>query len=282
MINTPGFEPFSPVSPYRAELGESPVWCPDSASLWWVDCAGRKLINTRLDSSEDIWSTPEIVGFVALAFGKVLVGLETGLFAFDRSAGSFEKVMALEGNNVRFNDAATGCGYLWASTMDAGLEEPIGSVLRVGPDFSALRCLTGYRRANGLAADPVRSALYVSDSHPARASIEVARLDATTYQLTGIAPFGGGPKRPGRPDGAALDASGNYWIARVDAGLIDVMTPGGELLAAIPVPVPEPTKIAFGGPDLRTLFVTSKAKGTLGGRLLSARLDDIWPGSADG
>src|SRR5690606_22038884 len=117
--------------------------------------------------------------------------------------------------------------------------------------------------------------LYVSDSHPERASLEVATLGPDTMDIVRIVPFCSGPPRPGRPDGAALDAAGNYWITRVDAGLIDVISPDGRLTGSVPVPVPEPTKITFGGRDGRTLFLTSKAAGALGGTLLSARIREI-------
>lgn len=268
---------FSLVSAYRAQLGESPAWCPDTQSLWWVDCASKALVNTRPDGAETVWPAPQTIGFVVLAFGRILAGLETGLFAFDPPTGRFEQVMALDAPALRFNDAAVGLGHIWASTMDRGVEQPIGEVLRIGPHFKPFRCLEGYRRPNGLAADPARLRLYVSDSHPRTAGIAVASVDPSTFAIDAIAPFSGGPARPGRPDGAALDAMGNYWIARVDAGLIDVMAPNGDVLGSVPVPVPEPTKPAFGGPDMRTLFVTSKASGELGGRLLAAYLDDIWP-----
>lgn len=266
---------FEPVSTYVAVLGESPVWCPDTESVWWVDCAGRMLVNTRTEGATRTWPTPETIGFVALAFGHVLAGLETGLFVFDPGAGRFQRVLALDDREVRFNDAATGMGHLWATTMDRGAERPNGSVLRIGPDFRPHACLDGFRRGNGLAVDPARSRLYVSDSHPDRAAIGVAPIDPATGDVGELRPFGTGASRPGRPDGAALDGQGNYWIARVDAGLVDVMSPGGAILAGIPVPVPEPTKVAFGGADMRRLFLTSKAKGRWGGALLSARLTGV-------
>jgi sugar lactone lactonase YvrE len=268
---------FQPVSHYAAVLGESPVWCPNSESVWWVDCEGRKLINTDVLGGEHIWSTPETIGFVVLAFGRIIVGLETGLFAFDQSSERFEKVMALDEPDMRFNDAAVGFGHIWASTMHIGVEEPVGCVLRIGSDYKAVQCLSGYRRPNGLAVDVKRHRLYVSDSHPAMSSIETADIDPASYEISIAQPFGGGSLRPGRPDGAALGADGRYWIARVDAGLLDIHAPDGALVGTIRVPVPEPTKIAFGGADMRTLFLTSKSKGQLGGRLLSTRLDDVWP-----
>jgi sugar lactone lactonase YvrE len=65
----------------------------------------------------------------------------------------------------------------------------------------------------------------------------------------------------GRPDGAAMDSEGNYWIAMYEGGRILKLSPGGELLQQVDLPVLCPTAVCFGGPDLRTLYVTSACGG---------------------
>ncbi|MDN5510395.1 MAG: SMP-30/gluconolactonase/LRE family protein, partial [Pseudomonas sp.] len=62
---------------------------------------------------------------------------------------------------------------------------------------------------------------------------------------------------PGRPDGAAVDAEGGYWICANDAGLVHRFTPDGRLDRSLSVPVKKPTMCAFGGSRLDTLYVTS-------------------------
>ena len=62
---------------------------------------------------------------------------------------------------------------------------------------------------------------------------------------------------PGRPDGAAVDADGCYWICGNDAGLVHRFTPEGQARPLARVPVKKPAMCAFGGPELDTLFVTS-------------------------
>ena len=61
----------------------------------------------------------------------------------------------------------------------------------------------------------------------------------------------------GRPDGAAVDAQGCYWTALFEGGRIQHYAPDGVPLAEFPVPARCPTMVAFGGPDLKTLYVTS-------------------------
>jgi sugar lactone lactonase YvrE len=65
----------------------------------------------------------------------------------------------------------------------------------------------------------------------------------------------------GRPDGAAMDSQGNYWVAMFEGGRIVCLSPTGELLREVQLPVRCPTSLAFGGADLRTLYVTSASKG---------------------
>mgnify|MGYP000908893849 FL=1 len=75
-------------------------------------------------------------------------------------------------------------------------------------------------------------------------------------------------KQPGVPDGLTVDQEGNVWSARWDGWCIDVYNPDGRQIDKISVPVPRPTSICFGGPDLRTLYITS-ARGDLDDQVLN-------------
>jgi len=65
----------------------------------------------------------------------------------------------------------------------------------------------------------------------------------------------------GRPDGGATDVAGNYWSAGISAQRLNVFAPDGRLIENHPVPVGAPTMPCFGGPDMKTLFVTSLRTG---------------------
>jgi sugar lactone lactonase YvrE len=60
-----------------------------------------------------------------------------------------------------------------------------------------------------------------------------------------------------RPDGGTVDSAGNYWSAFYRGGRIVQLSPSGHLLASFPIPAMCPTMCAFGGADLRTLYVTT-------------------------
>jgi len=86
----------------------------------------------------------------------------------------------------------------------------------------------------------------------------------------------------GRPDGGAVDSEGAYWCAMFEGGRILRFSPTGELLREIRLPVRCPTMIAFGGADLRTLYITTARSNRpdaelvqypLSGCVLSLRVD---------
>ncbi|MEX0955759.1 MAG: SMP-30/gluconolactonase/LRE family protein [Rhizobiaceae bacterium] len=260
---------FTPLSTVTAELGESPVWSAADDAVWWVDIPGRRLHLTSLaNSATRSWATPEQIGFVALCANGVVAGMETGLFAFDPANGEFERIWRLLDEGVRFNDATTDpAGRLWAGTMDIGNARAAGKLLCIEPDMTVRSILTGMRIPNGLAVDAARGRLYVSDSHSDLQTVWAVDLDIQSGAVGERHVFARFHDLAGRPDGAALDADGNYWIAGVGGGEIYVFTPDGRIAATIPTPMDGPTKPAFG--DGR-IFLTSKSGAGNGGRLMAA------------
>ena len=143
---------------------------------------------------------------------------------------------------------------------DRPVKEPIGSLYRVTADGKVERKVGGLIIANGLAFSPDGRTMFHSDSRgkwidrwdldPATGAISnrtriVADIDEAT----------------GRPDGGATDAEGFYWSAGVSGARLNRFAPDGKLVASYPVPVAGPTMPCFGGPGLRTLYVTSLRTG---------------------
>jgi sugar lactone lactonase YvrE len=160
---------------------------------------------------------------------------------------------------MRFNDGRCDRqGRLRAGTMvaDMGLAARAGRLYAL--EREGLRELQdGFITPNGMAFSPDGRIMYLSDSHP-----QVRTVWACDYDTATGTP---GPRRlftdfagiPGRPDGAAVDADGCYWVCGNDAGLVHRFTPDGRLDRSLAVPVKKPAMCAFGGAGLDTLFVTS-------------------------
>lgn len=276
---------FRRLSDKRASLGESPVWSPEDESVWWVDITGGMIFRTDvLTGATREWRAPEQVGCIAFTTnGCVLAGMVSGLFLLQPQGEDIGPIVTPSPrSDVRFNDAAVDpAGRFFAGTMHLDNAAPVGAIYRFDADLSMSLMFDGFYTPNGLAFDPLRQRMYVSDSHPNVQTIWVCDYDVGTGTPHNRRVFARTHGWRGRPDGAAVDAMGNYWIAAVDGGQVWCFSPAGERLRSIDVGVSHPTKLAFGGSDLDRVFLTSKAPSPeldrgaddLGGYLLTADAD---------
>lgn len=245
-----------------APLLEGPVWVARDAALWFVDIKSHKV--HRLDPANGdkrSWDAPAQVGFcLPAANGKFVAGLQTGLAIFDPADGSFAPLVdpepALPGN--RLNDGTVDpAGRLWFGTMDDGEGEVTGRIYRLGPDGRCVAETPAVSISNGPAVSPDGRTLYHVDTlgglvHAATigegGDLRDPRLFATI------------PSAEGYPDGPAVDAEGCVWIGLYNGGAVRRYAPSGELLEVVEFPVSAITKVAFGGPDLRTVYATTANK----------------------
>lgn len=255
------------ISGARDQVGESPVWDDAAQALYWVDIEGRHIRRwDRLRNEAQSWDLPERVGCIALARdGRVIAAMETGIFAVTLAAPpqvAMQRLAAIEhaAPGMRFNDGRCDArGRLWVGTMvmDMSLASPLGALYCLDERGLTGPYVEGLLTPNGLGFSPDGRTLYLSDSHPKVQKIWAFDFDAETGQLSRRRLFVDMAPLPGRPDGAAVDAQGHYWICANDAGLVHRFDPDGRLVQSLAVPVSKPSMCAFGGPDLHTLYVTS-------------------------
>jgi sugar lactone lactonase YvrE len=257
-----------------ATVGESPVWRAQEGALYWVDIPAQKIVRLHLASGvRTEWLLPEKVA--CLAFdrnGTVLAGLETGLFSVTLPGPASANhpteararklaAPAFPMPDMRFNDGRCDRqGRFWAGTMvqDMAAAQAVGALFRFDA-FGGLSApvVDALIVQNGLAWSPKGDTMYLSDSHPTRRLIWAFDYDTETGEPHNRRVFADLHHHAGRPDGAAVDAHGCYWICANDAGLLLRFTPQGKLDRQIAVPASKPSMCAFGGRDLETLFVTS-------------------------
>jgi sugar lactone lactonase YvrE len=257
------------------EVGESPVWRAQEAALYWVDIPACKIVRLALQNARrSEWLLPEKVACIAFdRHGTVIAGMETGLFAVTLPAiGEADAVPrhasvrrlaapAFVAPGMRFNDGRCDRqGNFWAGTMvqDMALAQPAGALYRFDTrGHLSAPVVEGLIVQNGLAWSPDGRTMYLSDSHPSRRLIWAFDYNGETGEPGKQRVFADLHQFVGRPDGAAMDIDGCYWICANDAARVLRFTPDGRLDRSIELPAVKPSMCTFGGPALDTLFITS-------------------------
>lgn len=250
----------------RAELGECPIWSAEEQALFFVDIKGRAL-HRYVPATGEHTSVPmpEDIGCIGFKKGGgFIAGLRSGLWLLD-ATGKPEHKLAdnpEDQRTSRFNDGRVDpAGRFLAGTIDEPKDGGKAHLYRY--DRRGIHALAGgLLTSNGVAFSPDGRTLYHSDTptftvwrYTYDPSTGAATNKALFVRLTPT------ETDRGRPDGAAVDAEGCYWTALFEGGRIQRYAPDGRLLAEYPVPARCPTMVCFGGPDLKTLFVTSARTG---------------------
>jgi sugar lactone lactonase YvrE len=276
-----------------SRLGESPFWHPDEAALYWVDIPGRRL--NRWDparAAHRCWDFDTEPGCAAPVLGGGLVlAMRDGIWRFDPASGRREALAAppYDPAHERFNDGkADPQGRFWAGTIYEPRDAARAALYRYAG--GRLERIAGdITTSNGLAWSPDGATMYWADTAAHR--VRAFDFDGRDGSLSGGRDFARfAPRAPGqalddyagRPDGAAVDHDGAYWVAMYEGQRLLRLAPDGRLLQTVPLPVRCPTMPAFGDADLRTLYVTTASEGRpddertrqpLAGRVLRLRVD---------
>jgi xylono-1,5-lactonase len=269
--------------PLAAQLGEGPFWSARESAVWFVDIKGRRI--HRCDENggaQRSWDAPEEIGFVVPAVdNRMIAGMKSGLYGFDPSSGTFSLLTQVDSHRPgnRLNDACVdSAGRLWFGSMDNAETSPTGSLYRFDRD-GLRRCDEGYVITNGPAVSPNGRTLYHVDT--LERIVYAFDLDERGA-IKNKRPFIRIETPDAYPDGPVVDSEGCVWLSLFGGWGVQKFSPEGELLDSIRLPVANCTKVAFGGTDRRTLFITTAWKGLsaeqraqqpLGGGLFRLRVD---------
>jgi xylono-1,5-lactonase len=250
------------VAPAAAELGEGPVWDARRACLWFVDIKKHQLLRFDPDSRAlQRWSAPGQLGWVVPARdGTLIAGLQGALHRFDPDTGAFTFLREVEGDRPgnRLNDGTTdSSGAIWFGTMDDAEEAATGRIYRLADGMLADSGLPPVSITNGPAFCADGGTMYHTDT--LGRCIHVSRMqDGLPCETRVFARIEGGY---GYPDGPVVDSEGCLWTGLFGGWGARRYAQDGRLIATVRFPVANVTKLAFGGPDLRTVYATTARKG---------------------
>ncbi|MGO1120604.1 SMP-30/gluconolactonase/LRE family protein [Rhodovibrionaceae bacterium A322] len=255
-------------SPYQAELliemtsnlGEGIQWDSHQNRVRWTDIHGCKLHSCKADGSDlqTIELTERLCSFTLDADGDLLCAFASGLYLFDPESGKKDLIAAFEPDlsTTRLNDGRCDrSGRFVVGGIDEDSLRPLSSTLSFDgrnlprPLISQVGC------TNSLAFSPDGTLMYFADT--AGKDIFVFDYDPATGDISNKRLFVRLGPDEGRPDGSCVDAEGRLWNAQYGGSRVQAYNPDGSLGPTIHLPCPEITCVAFGGPDLDRLYITS-------------------------
>jgi len=252
--------PVTCVANARSLLGEGPCWDSRDQVLYWVDILKPALHRFNPATGEDeARAMDSMVSLVApRSRGGLVVAAQNGIVQLDFETGRripFAHPEEARPAN-RYNDGRCDRrGRLWVGSLDMGTAPNRGSLFRVDPDGNWQRMDSGFTISNGIGFSPDDTSMYFVDS--GRRTVYVYDFDVERGEIAHRRPFIELADGQGSPDGLTVDAEGFVWLAIWDGWTVIRYDPDGRVAMRVPLPVPRPTSCCFGGPDLRTLYITS-------------------------
>ncbi len=246
------------------QLGESPLWNADEQCLYWIDIPAQQVHRLHPPSgAHRIWPLPSEPGCIArCATGGLVVAMRTGIAQLDTNSGKLSPIVdaPYDMTNMRFNDGrCDASGRLWVGTLYEPRDRAVAPLFQLEHN----NIIDSGNRAtvsNGIAFSIDNRTLYHSDTTAHK--ISTYDFDVTTGSINNGRVFqqfstDRSHNYGGRPDGATVDSENAYWCAMFEGGRLLRFSANGDLLEEIRLPVRCPTMMAFGGSDLRTLYITS-------------------------
>ena len=238
------------------ELGEGPIWHPIREQLFWFDILKRTL-HSQSAGMPLSWTFAEMASAAGwTGSDTVVLASESGLSSFDITTGNLRRLCAVGTPTTRSNDGrADRQGGFWFGTMGKRAETGAGAIWRwyrgelrqlfPGITIPNSICFTPDGRAAQFADTIIGKVMKVAlDTAGWPSGVPEVWLDLTPEGLN--------------PDGAVIDAEGRFWNAQWGGGRVASYAPDASFLTAVTTPgAPHSSCPAFGGPDMKTLFITT-------------------------
>ena len=249
------------ISDVVSDLGEGPLWSPQTNCVTWTDITQNKFHTADLDTgATKSFSAPSMVGAIAHTRGGDYVAATQEGFARVSIDGKFSPLHTFLAADMRMNDGKVDpVGRFWAGSLALSFEKNRGSLYVLEKDGSYSPVLHDVTLSNGMGWSPDSNFFYYIDSIPGvlkRFDYEAVHgrisnpVDLITFDTS-----------KGIPDGMTITSDGKITVALWDGGRVEVYEPSGKKISEIKVGVSRPTSCTFGGADGEVLIVTTASQG---------------------
>ncbi|MGO8883782.1 MAG: SMP-30/gluconolactonase/LRE family protein [Streptosporangiaceae bacterium] len=244
-----------------AALGEGPCWDDAAGALYWIDVPAGRVHRLNADDAHAAWEIGQPVGAVApRAGGGLAVAARDGFLSLDVTTGQTAVLAAVEAGmpQNRMNDGACDrAGRFYAGTIAQDETPGAGTLYRLGTDHTVTPVLTGLTISNGIGWSPDERLMYYIDS-PTH-GVDVFDYDPVTGAIDSRRRFADVGQGDTVPDGLTVDADGFVWVAVWGGGAVLRHDLSGRVCQRVELPAARVTSCAFGGADLRRLYITTAA-----------------------
>lgn len=249
------------ISDVVSDLGEGPIWSPQTNCVTWTDITQNKFHTADLDTgATQTFSAPSMLGAIAHTRGGDYIAATQEGFAHVSIDGKFSTLHSFLAADMRMNDGKVDpVGRFWAGSLALTFEKNRGSLYVLEKDGSYLSVLDNLTLSNGMGWSPDSNYFYYIDSIPGvlkRFDYEAVHgrirnpVDLITFDTS-----------KGIPDGMSVTVDGKIAVALWDGGRVEIFEPSGKKISEIKLGVSRPTSCTFGGADGNVLIVTTASQG---------------------
>jgi sugar lactone lactonase YvrE len=246
----------------HAGVAEGPVWDAAGSRLVWTDIPAEVVHFTDTATGKDSQvATGGRVGAVVLrSTGGYVLAMENEFVVTGPDAGTADtRVSVTQDPRFRFNDGKCDpAGRFLAGLAGTDGRWATAGLYRFDTDLTAHEVVPGISCSNGIGWSPDGATMYYVDTPTYR--IDRFDYDLATGTPTNRRVFAEINDGYGRPDGLCVDADGCVWVAIWGGYEVRKFSPDGQLMESIPLPVSLVSSVAFGGPDLDLLYITSASE----------------------
>jgi sugar lactone lactonase YvrE len=249
------------ISDVVSDLGEGPIWSPQTNCVTWTDITQNKYHTADLSTgATQSFSAPSMVGAIAFTGGGDYVAATQEGFAHVSIDGKFSPLHTFLAADMRMNDGKVDpAGRFWAGSLALSFEKNRGSLFVLEKDGSYSSVLDNVTLSNGMGWSPDSNFFYYIDSIPGVLKrFDYESVDGRISNPVDLITF---DTSKGIPDGMSVTADGKIVVALWDGGRVEIYEPSGKKISEIKLGVRRPTSCTFGGADGNVLIVTTASQG---------------------